>query len=118
MHIMIGIGVSTGSASPAVPVNTVAPVIDSDEIITSPHVGDDAFVKSVGTWTGTPTSYTYQWQRNPGSGFVNITSETADLYMFTSADIGSVVRCTVLAINAFGPAAQAAPSQQSGSVTP
>jgi hypothetical protein len=53
---------------------------------------------STGTWSGTPSAYAYQWQRN-GSG---ITGETASTYAIAAADDGTTLRCVVTATNDFG----------------
>ncbi len=81
-----------------VPVNTVAPALDD----TSPGVGDTINC-GTGTWTNTPTSYTYQWFRDASS----IGSATASSYLVASADIGSVLTCQVVAHNAGGASAPA-----------
>ncbi len=57
-----GFYVSGTSVAVPVPVNTVAPALDD----TSPGVGDTINC-STGTWTNTPTSYTYQWYRTPAA---------------------------------------------------
>lgn len=79
------------------PVNTVAPVISA--VV---YIGHQAVVTSDGIWDGTPTSYTYQWQIDCGSGYVDIVSETASSYTFVDGDDGCTFRCVVTAHNACG----------------
>lgn len=66
-----------------VPVNTVAPSISGP-----PEVGE-TLTANPGTWTGTaPITYTYQWQFDDGSGYVDIPGATGSTYVPTSDVIG------------------------------
>jgi hypothetical protein len=56
-----------------------------------------------GTWSGTQTSYTYQWNR----GGVNISSATNNTYILVEADDGTDITCSVTAINSAGSASAA-----------
>lgn len=72
------------------PVNTVLPVISG---------GTAAVVATTdGTWTNTPSSFTYQWKRNG----VNIGGATANTYTIVTADIGTTITVAVTASNAAG----------------
>jgi hypothetical protein len=83
-------GGSGGSAAgPSAPANTVAPVISGSLTVGS------LLTSTTGTWTNTPTSYAYQWQRD-GVDIGGATSST-----FTTANAG-VHRCRVSATNAGG----------------
>jgi hypothetical protein len=84
------------SIAPAVlpPVNTTAPVISGTP------TGGSTISSTTGVWTNSPTSYTYQWQRN-GS---NISGATASTYLTVSADGGTSLTDVVTAINASGSA--------------
>lgn len=84
---------SSSEATPS-PANTVAPVISGTLEI------DSILTVSNGTWTGSPTSYTYQWKRN-GS---NIPGETSSTYSTKNDDGGQTITCTVTAVNAAGSA--------------
>jgi hypothetical protein len=58
-----------------------------------------------GSWTNSPTGYTYQWQRenSPGAGtYSDIAGETANRYVARSADVGLRIRAAVTASNADG----------------
>jgi len=79
-----------GAAATA-PVNTVAP-----EVSGVPFVGD-LLTTTDGTWTASPTSYTYQWKR----GATNI-GTNANTYTLVIADAGLNITCVVTAINAIG----------------
>ena len=74
------------------PVNTVAPVISGSTTVGSVLTSTD------GTWTGTPTSFAYQWYR----GLVQIFGETLNTYTLVSADLAQNTTCQVTATNAVG----------------
>jgi hypothetical protein len=59
---------------------------------------------STGSWTGSPSSYTYQWKRaNAADGtYSNISSETSNQYILTDDDIGSYIKVSVAAVNGVG----------------
>jgi hypothetical protein len=50
-----------------------------------------------GTWSGSPTSFTYQWKR----GATNI-GTNANIYILVEADAGLNITCVVTATNAIG----------------
>ena len=83
--------VVSGSFATA-PVNTVLPAISGTQ---APGA---TLTTTNGTWTNTPTSYTYQWKR----GGVNIGGATANTYVVQSADNGTTITVTVTATNAAG----------------
>lgn len=82
----------------ATPVNTVAPAISGTE-----EVGED-LTSTTGTWSGSPTGYTYQWERsaNGTTGWGDISGATSATYTLVSADDTQYVRCTVTATNTSG----------------
>lgn len=81
-----------GSSGPAVPVNTALPSTSGGTTVGSTRTA------TTGTWTNSPSSFTYQWTRN-GS---NIGGETASTYLTVLADDGNDVACVVIAINGAG----------------
>ena len=83
---------------PGSPVNTVAPAVTGTALVGS------TLSCSQGTWTNSPTGYTYQWTRNGG----NISGATSSTYLTVTADGGTSVGCVVTASNAI--AGNAAPS--------
>jgi hypothetical protein len=85
---------SLGPVVSAVPSNTVAPSVSG-----STTQGSTLTVSN-GTWTNSPTSYTYQWKR----AGTNISGATSGTYVLVSADLGANITCTVTASNAFGSA--------------
>ena len=60
-----------------------------------------------GTWSGVPTAYAYQWQRDVGSGFADIASATGTTRALTDDDGGAAVRCVVRATSPYGTTPQA-----------
>ena len=71
----------------------------------------------MGTWTGSPTSYVYQWQDCNASGddCVNASGPTTSAYALGVNDVGHTVRVVVTASNAGG--ATPASSASVGPVT-
>lgn len=96
--LTVGLGISPARRSaasvslPPVPTNTVAPVVSGTALMGYTLSTTD------GTWTNTPTSYTYQWTR----AGADISGATANTYAVTIADEGEAIRCKVTAINAGG----------------
>jgi large repetitive protein len=92
------------------PANTAAPAVSG-----SLQEGQ-TLAATAGTWTGNPTSYSYQWLRcdSGGGNCAGITGATASSYQLTSSDVGSTIRVAVTASNAGGGAT--ATSDQTGVV--
>jgi hypothetical protein len=61
---------------------------------------------SAGSWSGSPTSYAYQWRRcdAAGSACASIGGATTATYMPVAGDVGSTLRVVVTATNAAGSA--------------
>jgi hypothetical protein len=82
----------TGCVVCATVVNTVAPVISGllpeGSLLTTTN----------GTWLGTPTTFTYQWNRNGGA----LGGATASTYTTVAGDVGQSITCTVTATSACG----------------
>jgi sugar lactone lactonase YvrE len=120
--------VASNSAGPSAPV-TSAP----SELVTAsqlppvntslPSIGGlaqsgQALSASTGTWTGSPTSYSYQWVRCDAAG-VNcspIPGAGASSYVLGEADVGATLRVVVIASNSAG-ASVPATSAQTAAVT-
>ena len=80
------------------PANTVAPVITGTLVV------GNVLSVSNGTWTGSPTSYTYQWYRD-GHGdaiYTAIPGATANTYLLTDDDDYVNLRAAVTAYNVRG----------------
>ena len=70
----------------------------------APVVGE-VLTTTNGTWTNSPTSFAYQWQRCSPS-CANITGATASSYTVQTADVGDTIDVIVTATNAGGSASQ------------
>jgi hypothetical protein len=87
------------SASAAAPVNTAPPNVSG-----TAKVGSTLTVSN-GTWSNSPTSYTYQWQRCPSAtSCADIANAVGQSYVVRNADGGNRVRADVTATNADGQA--------------
>ena len=86
------------SGFPSPPAVSVAPVITG-----TPRTGD-TLSASTGSWTGTPTSYAYQWQRSLTSGgsLIDIGGATNSTYVVSEFDVGYFIKVSVSATNGIG----------------
>lgn len=92
MPTNLNIGILASGVYGVAIANTVAPTV------TGTPTHQEVLSVSLGTWTGEPISYTYQWQR----GSTNISGATGSTYALVAADVGSTIRCVVTASNHFG----------------
>lgn len=79
--------------------------------VSAPKLQGGAAVGSVltashGTWTDSPTAYSYEWQRCDSNGAVPscvpIPGATGHTYTPTSSDVGSTIRVAEIAANFYG----------------
>ena len=103
--------ISAPSGVLGAPQNSSAPTVSG-----SPAVGG-TLTAGNGTWTDSPTSFAYQWQRCDANGgnCVDIAGATSGTYSPTVADQTSRLRVVVTASNAVGSAS--APSAATSAVT-
>ena len=103
----------TNVVLPAAPVNSVPPSISG--------VAEQglALTEGHGTWSGSPTSYAYQWERcdSAGANCQPISGASAQTYTPVAADVGSTLVVQETAVNAGGVGSQAN-SQASAVVQP
>ena len=80
------------------PASTAAPTISG-----TAKAGETLTVSN-GTWSGSPTSFTYQWQRcnAAGASCTNIAGETRNTRLLVNDDVGSRLRALVTATNGTG----------------
>ncbi|HWU20377.1 MAG TPA: S8 family serine peptidase [Nocardioides sp.] len=101
---MAALGGSGTTSTPPPPPSAPAP-------LTAPTVSGSAqsgqtLTTTAGTWSNSPTSYAYRWQRCDGTGAAcsEVTGATASTYLLSSADVGATMRAVVTATNAGGSA--------------
>lgn len=79
------------------PVNSTTPSISGSNVV------DGVLAANVGAWTGSPTSYTYQWYLDGGA----ISGETSSTYTVLAGDEGHSIRVGVIASNLYGSSSEA-----------
>ncbi len=105
--------VATGNVAPDLPRNVGAPGIAGTAKRTL------TLTASAGSWTPAGATFAYQWQRDEGDGFEDITNATAASYVLATADVGATIRIEVTATNVDGStAAVSAPTATVVAATP
>jgi hypothetical protein len=90
-----GIAYSAPRSKVGAPFNTVAPTISGTVKIGSTQTAAN------GTWTNTPTSYAYQWQKSTdGISWISLSGETASTYVPTFDIANLQIRVNVSGVNA------------------
>ncbi len=91
---------ATAVVLPSPPSNTALPTVSG-----TAQQGD-VLKASTGSWTGSPSSFAYQWQRCANGACSNISGATSSSYTVQVADIGDTIEVIVTARNAGGSASQ------------
>ena len=86
------------SGFPSPPTNSTVPVL------TGTARTGQILSATTGSWTGSPTSYSYQWQRSLTSGgsLVDIAAATNPTYTVSEFDVGYFIKVSVTATNGIG----------------
>ena len=94
-------GYLTSSQTISLPSNTAVPAV------TGTAQQSQVLTTSNGTWSGSPTGYSYQWQDcdSSGNNCTNVSGATSSSYMLASGDVGHTMRAVVTATNSGGSAA-------------
>ncbi len=101
---------ATGAqAPPAPPVSTGVPVVSGSASVS---VGQ-TLSASTGSWSGSPSSYAYAWERCDSSGgsCAAIAGASGSSYVVAAADVGATLRVAVTASNAGGASSPASSAQ-------
>jgi len=98
LGLIVVSGVVAASALAAAPQNQKAPSLEGKAMVGQTLTADK------GDWSGSPTTFTYQWQRcdNDGTSCGDISGATTSKYKLTDADVGNTVRAQVKATNSDG----------------
>jgi hypothetical protein len=106
-----GSAVATSAASGLVapaptPAPTAAPACTGLPVVSGSALVGQSLSASTGSWSGSPTSYAYQWRRCDSSGGAcgNVSGATAATYALSSGDLGFTLREAVTASNSGGSA--------------
>lgn len=92
----------TEGIKPGPPTSTGLPTVSGEAR------AQETLTGTTGNWSGTPTSFEYQWLRcstAAGTGCADVAGATATTYKLTPGDVGSTMRLRVRATNAQGPSA-------------
>ena len=84
---------ATAVVQAAPPANTAVPTV------TGAALRATTLSASTGTWTSAGNTYAYQWQRDLGTGYVDIQGATALTYVLGVTDVGARIRIRVTAAN-------------------
>jgi hypothetical protein len=107
-----GYGATTVRSTATAPVGAAAPPTNTapPTIAGTPQAGQ-TLTAATGSWTGSPTSFAFQWQRCDASGnaCVAILGATAGTYLVSASDSGGTLRVAVTATNEVGSAIAVSP---------
>jgi len=105
-----------GGSTSSPPTNTSPPTITDAQGNSPPKVGDTLHA-STGSWTGSPTEYTYEWEdcKPIGTCTSNFLASRTSTYTVTENDLGDTLRVLVTALNGGG-ASKPTPSRETGVV--
>jgi hypothetical protein len=97
-------GSAAATSAPTALVTTVAvaPTNNSLPIVSGTAQSGQTLSASTGTWSGSPTGYSYQWLRCSSSGCAGVSGASAATYLEGTADVGSTLEVMVTASNAAG----------------
>jgi hypothetical protein len=100
LAVVAAVAGGASAKTSAVPSNTAKPTITGTEKVGS------TLTASNGTWSNSPTTYTYQWRRctTDGTACGDIVGATTKTYTLTSSDLHHTLRVVVTAVNTDGKA--------------
>jgi hypothetical protein len=94
---------ATVTAAAGLPTNTALPVVSG-----TAQQGQ-TLTTTNGSWSGSPTSYAYQWQScdSAGANCTPIAGATSQSYLLQASDVNHTIRAAVTASNSAGPSSPA-----------
>ncbi len=97
-------GGSTPAVSSPTPVVNGVPANTALPTISGTVTQGQTLTAANGTWSGSPTSYAYQWRRcdNVGANCADIATATLQTYVVQLADVGQTLRVAVTATSPAG----------------
>lgn len=97
-------GSATVASAPTAAVVALPVPSSPAPVITGADVQGQALSTTDGTFSGSDLSYTYQWERSPGSldDLTAIPGATSSTYVLAPADVGDIIVAVVTATNAAG----------------
>ena len=104
-----GLGSASATSAATTAVVDIAPTSTALPMISGTTRTGATLTTSNGSWTGSPTSYVYQWSRasTVGGTYNDITFATNRTYELTNVDIGKFIKVSVIATNSIGPSSAA-----------
>lgn len=101
----------TLAIAPAGAAAAARPAVVSPPSVTGTAQVGQALTGAAGAWTGSPTSFAYQWRRcdAAGAGCVPIAGATGAVYVLTPGDAGATLSLLVTATGSGGAQAATAP---------
>ena len=110
-------GTASASSPPTPPVSSSGSTVTRPAAISTPTVtgtpmAGQTLTLGVGTWTGSPTAFTYQWRRCSATGTqcVAILGAATSSYTLTPDDIGATISPVVTATGRGGSTSAPAPT--------
>jgi hypothetical protein len=80
------------------------PVVFASPTVSGSPIEGRLLTASSGSWSPSATSVTYQWQRDEGDGFADISGATGTSYILLGTDVDALFRVHAVATNASGSA--------------
>jgi large repetitive protein len=104
-----GLGSASATSAATTAVVDIAPTNTALPVISGIARNGATLTTSNGSWTSSPTSFAYQWQRasDVGGTYNNITSATSSSYVVDESDVGYFIKVSVIATNGIGPSSAA-----------
>ena len=101
-------------------VTVAVPTVSTVPTITGTTAPGQVLTAANGTWTGSPSSYTYQWKRSTtaGGAYVDIAGANTSSYTLQNGDVGYFIKVAVTATNTGGNSSAALSAATSVVATP